>query len=112
VTDTELTDARRRLRDQLWITGPHHYDLDELFTVNGEAVYSLPEGYEADGAWTACLIGHTMLAVSVLDGWHSHKMLPDFNVYDAMAGDPRWTWAGVIDELDRLIKDADNEVTP
>jgi hypothetical protein len=39
-------------------------------------------------------------------------MLPDFNVYDAMAGDPRWTWAGVIDVLDRLIKDADNEVTP
>jgi hypothetical protein len=111
VTDTELTDARRRLRDQLLLTGPHHYDLDELFTVNGDAVYTVnPE--EMDGRWTACLIGHTILIDSHYGGWQTHMTLPDFTVADAIAGDPRWTWSNVIDELDRLIKDADNEVAP
>jgi hypothetical protein len=109
MTDTAITEARRRLRDQLLLTGPDHYDLAELFTHNGDVVYGLPP--TPTGQWTACLVGHSMLANP--HGPWVCNLLPDFDVKAAIEGvDLRWTWSGTIDELDRWIKDADNEVAP
>lgn len=55
----DLTAQRQQLRDAIWLHGPEHFDVTELYT--GE-IYPYASEPLPSGDWTACFIGHARLA--------------------------------------------------
>lgn len=130
MTEMTLTEQRQELRDAIWLHGPEHFDVNELYT--GDANVAAWEHREPRGNWTACFVGHASLCglmrradcwvadilgnrsiafastevwhdgVNALDGWNPGA------AYDALraAGEDDRTaqWHVAVEWLDRAIK--------
>lgn len=65
-TTLTLTEERQALRDQIWLSGPTHFDVSQLFTISN-LYYDIPPAIiirtaaGTDKEWTACFVGHQQL---------------------------------------------------
>jgi hypothetical protein len=130
MNDTDITERRRQLADTIRQHGPEHFNIDHMYTVNGEQRNCLTpnvrDTINRGGNWTACLIGHeellwarrtvsTTTGVNIthvidpimwhhieVDGWNMGDAIADrrFNGQDARVAE----WATVLDLLDHLVK--------